>query len=180
MVKYRTIYCDPPWMETGGGVIKRGADRHYPLMKTKDIMALDVPSIADENCHLYMWVTDAFLEDGIKIMKAWGFKRKRTIVWGKVNHGVIQTGLGQYFRGSTELCLFGTRGHLPYKVNKDGKRCQGRTLILGPRTIHSKKPEEMRKMIEVVSYPPYIELFAREKHSGWDVWGNEVESDILL
>ena len=69
MVKYRTIYCDPPWMERGGGVIKRGADRHYPLMKTKDIMALDVPSIADENCHLYMWVTDAFLEDGIKIMK---------------------------------------------------------------------------------------------------------------
>lgn len=73
-MKYGTIYADPPWKERGGGKIKRGADRHYPLMSTKDIMALDVPSIAADDCHLYLWVTNNFLPDGLKVMEAWGFR----------------------------------------------------------------------------------------------------------
>lgn len=173
-MKYHTIYADPPWKETGGGRIKRGADRHYPLMSTKDIMALDVPSIAAKDCHLYLWVTNNFLPDGFKVMEAWGFRYVTMITWLK-----DRAGLGQYFRGITESCLFGIKGHPPFKIGEDGKRCQGLTGFTAPRTIHSRKPEEMRRMIERVSYEPYVELFAREPHPGWDVWGNEVEGIAL-
>ena len=166
--KYKTIYADPPWLETGGGKIKRGADKHYPLMKTKDIIALPVVDIAEENSHLYLWVTNSFLLEGLEVMKAWGFDYKTAITWGKDRFG-----LGQYFRGQTEHCLFGVRGNLPYKL-LEGKRQQGTTLILADRKEHSRKPEEMRKLIEKVSYPDYIELFARRKVEGWDSWGNEV------
>ncbi|HEB13595.1 MAG TPA: methyltransferase [candidate division CPR3 bacterium] len=182
-LSYRTIYADPPWAEAGGGKIKRGADRHYALMKTKDIIALPVQKITAENAHLYLWVTNNFLKDGLVVMEAWGFTYKTTITWVKDRFG-----LGQYFRGQTEHCLFGVKGNLPYKI-ADGKRQQGRTVIddtnpglalFSPREEHSSKPIEMRKMIEKVSYDPMLELFAREKISGWDVWGNEVESDIEL
>ena len=169
-MQYNTIYADPPWAETGGGKIRRGADRHYPLMKTKEIVDMTgfVRSISNTNCHLYLWVTNNFLQDGLKVMDAWGFEYKTTITWTKDRFG-----LGQYFRGNTEHCLFGVRGVLPYKT-VDDKRQQGVTGFSAPRTDHSTKPEEMRKMIERVSYPPYIELFARQKTEGWDVWGNEV------
>jgi len=168
--KYKTILADPPWSETGGGKIRRGADRHYPLMKTSEIltMAPFVRSLADENCHLYLWVTNNFLKDGLKVMEHWGFTYKTKITWMKDRFG-----LGQYFRGITEDCLFGVKGCLPYKT-VNGKRQQGVTGFLAPRGKHSEKPEEMRKMIEKVSYPPYIELFARKRTPGWDAWGNEV------
>ncbi len=173
-MKYKTILADPPWMERGGGRIKRGADRHYPLMKTIDIMAIPVQEIADENSHLYLWVTNNFLTDGLKVMEAWGFRYVTMITWVK-----DKIGLGQYFRGITEHCLFGVRGNLPYKII-DGKRQQGITVITAPKTIHSEKPEELRPMIEKVSYPPYVELFARNKVDGWHAWGNEINSDIVL
>lgn len=128
-MKYHTIYADPPWMERGGGKIKRGADRHYPLMSTKDIMALDVPSSAADDCHLYLWVTNNFLPDGLKVMEAWGFRYVTMITWLK-----DRAGLGQYFRGITESCLFGIKGHPSYKIGADGKRCQGLTGFTAPRT----------------------------------------------
>ena len=174
-MKYHTIYADPPWLERGGGKIKRGADRHYPLMKTSEIMALDIASICEDDAHLYLWVTNNFLPDGLKVMEAWGFRYVTTITWMKDRQG-----LGQYFRGITEHCLFGVKGHLPYKLDENGKRCQGLTGFTAPRTEHSRKPEEMRDMIQRVSYGPYVELFAREPHEGWDVWGNEVETGIEL
>lgn len=74
MKKYKTIYVDPPWMERGGGKIKRGADRHYKLMTTKEIMQLPVAELADDNCHLYLWVTNNFLPDALKVITAWGFR----------------------------------------------------------------------------------------------------------
>jgi N6-adenosine-specific RNA methylase IME4 len=166
--KYKTIYADPPWKESGGGKIKRGADRHYPLMATKDIMALRVNEIADDDCHLYLWVTNNFLKDGLKVMEAWGFRYVTTITWTK-----DKVGLGQYFRGKTEHCLFGVKGKPPYKI-VDGKRQQGVTGFLAERGKHSEKPQEMRTMIETVSYEPYIELFARRTFANWDCWGNEV------
>ena len=122
--KYSVILADPPWMERGGGKIKRGADRHYTLMKTKDIMALPVKDIAENNAHLYLWVTNNFLKSGLVIMEAWGFDYKTMITWVK-----DRIGLGQYFRGMTEHCLFGVRGFLPYKI-LDGKRQQGRTAFI--------------------------------------------------
>ena len=171
-MKYKTIYADPPWLEVGGGKIHRGANRHYELMKTKEIMSIPIFNLADNNCHLYLWVTNNFLMDGFDVMKVWGFEYKTMITWMKDRFG-----LGQYFRGITEHCLFGVRGNLPYK-SIDGKRAQGITGFYEAKQNHSKKPETMRKMIELVSYPPRLELFAREKHDGWDVWGNEVEDTI--
>ena len=166
--KYATIYADPPWLESGGGKIKRGADRHYDLMKTAEIIALPVREIAADNAHLYLWVTNNFLSDGLRVMEAWGFRYVTTVTWFK-----DRIGLGQYFRGLTEHCLFGVRGKLPYKV-VDGKRQQGRTGFWAAKTTHSTKPEEMRLMIERVSYPPYIELFARHETEGWETWGVDV------
>ncbi len=121
--KYKTIYADPPWQESGGGKIKRGADRHYPLMTTKEICELPVQQIADENCHLYLWTTNNFLQDAFKVMEAWGFEYITCITWMKDRQG-----LGQYYRGLTEHCLFGRKGMVPYKTI-DGKRQQGVTIV---------------------------------------------------
>ena len=165
--KYATIYADPPWLERGGGKIKRGADRHYALMKTTEIMELPIKEIAADDAHLYLWVTNNFLPDGLRVMGAWGFRYVTIITWNK-----DRIGLGQYFRGLTEHCLFGVKGRLPYKAIS-GKRQQGKTGFYAPKTEHSVKPEEMRLMIERVSYPPYIELFARQETEGWDTWGIE-------
>lgn len=173
MKQYGTILADPPWLERGGGKIKRGADRHYPLMKTRDICALPVSDLALADAHLYLWVTNNFLPDGLEVMRAWGFRYVTCITWAK-----DKIGLGQYFRGQTEQCLFGVRGRPGYKTF-NGKRCQGTTLIAAPRGEHSVKPARLRLMVERVSPGPYLELFARQAaRPGWDVWGNEVESTV--
>lgn len=174
--KYKTIYLDPPWEEKGGGKIKRGCDRHYNTMSIKEIEALPVRELADENgCHVYMWVTNNFLEKGLALLKKWGFEYVTTITWQKDRFG-----LGQYYRGITEHCLFAsTKKRLPYKVI-DGKRAQGITGFYEPKTIHSRKPCKMREMIERVSYAPRIELFAREQFDGWDCWGNEINDEVIV
>ena len=170
-MKYRTIYMDPPWKESGGGKIKRGADRHYPLMKTADIITLlqkELDGKVEDHAHLYLWVTNNFMQDGFKVMEALGFKYKTMITWAKDKFG-----LGQYFRGQTEHCLFGVKGFVPYKV-VDGKRQQGTTLLNAPRGRHSAKPHDMYDIIEKVSTGPFIEFFARNTREGWESWGNEV------
>lgn len=171
--KYKTIYADPPWLERGGGKIKRGADRHYALMKTEDICKLPVKNlIHPEGCHLYLWTANNFLEDSFKVIHSWGFEYITTITWMKDKQG-----LGQYFRGITEHCLFAsTKKRLPYKVIA-GKRQQGITGFIEPKRKHSQKPEIMRNMIDTVSYRPRIELFAREKRYDWDCWGLEAPDD---
>lgn len=168
--KYKTIYIDPPWPEQGGGKIKRGADRHYKLMTLKEIEALPIQNLADsEGCHLYMWVTNNFLEKAFGLLRSWGFEYVTLITWNK-----DRIGLGQYYRGITEHCIFAsTKKRLPYKVI-DNKRQQGTTGFYEAKTIHSRKPDKMREMIEKVSYEPRIELFAREIFDGWDCWCDEV------
>lgn len=172
--RYATIYADPPWLETGAGVRggRRGADRHYSLMKTHDIAALPVRSLVSDNAHLYLWTTNRFLPDALKVTEAWGFDYRTLITWMKDRFG-----LGQYFRGITEHCLFGVRGVIPYRIRPDGKRAQGVTGFSSPRQGHSCKPEEMRRMIETVSPSPYIELFSRGATAGWDAWGNEPKAE---
>ncbi len=167
--KYRTIYIDPPWPERGGGKIKRGADRHYSLMSIVEIKALPVGQLADPaGCHLYLWATNNYIRAALECIEAWGFQYITTITWMKDRFG-----LGQYFRGITEHCLFATtKKRLPYKLNEAGKRCQGVTGFTEPKREHSQKPNKMRDMIETVSYAPRIELFAREKYPGWDCWGD--------
>lgn len=142
-------------------------------MKTPDIMRIPVQDLydPDEGCHLYLWTTNNFLPDALEVVKAWGFRYVTMITWLKDS----EPGLGQYYRGLTEHCIFArTKRTLPYKI-LGGKRQQGVTGFIEPKSIHSRKPDAMRQMIERVSYAPRIELFAREEHTGWDVWGNEVD-----
>ena len=169
---FRTIYADPPWNERGGGKIVRGAQRHYDLMTTPEIKLLgqEVSRVAETNAHLYLWVTNNFMESGLEVMATWGFTYKTMISWFK-----DRIGLGQYFRGLTEHCLFGVRGNLPYRTTAEGKRAQGVTGFAAPRREHSVKPGEMRQQIELVSYAPFLELFARAPAPGWEAWG--LESD---
>lgn len=143
-------------------------------MTVKEISELPIGELADpEGCHIYLWVTNNYLQAGLDCLKAWGFDYVTTITWIKDRQG-----LGQYYRGMTEHCLFGvTKKRLPYKLTPEGKRRQGVTGFFEPKTIHSRKPEKMRQMIESVSYEPRIELFARSERDGWDVWGNEVSAD---
>lgn len=172
-MEYKTIYADPPWKESGGGKIKRGADAHYSLMTTTEICKLPVQVLynPDVGCHLYLWTTNNFLPDAFKVIKAWGFEYVTMITWFK-----DKIGLGQYYRGLTEHCLFArTKKILPYKLDENGKRLQGITGFMEVKKEHSQKPDLMREMIEKVSYAPRIELFARDYHEGWDVWGNEVD-----
>lgn len=180
--KYRTLYVDFPWNETGGGKIKRGADRHYDLMTNREIRAL-APGLgawADEDAHCYSWVTNNFLPLGLETLALMGFRYVTMITWVK-----DRMGIGQYYRGLSEHCLFGVRGRLPYRTRSDGKRAQGKTAfyddppdlpaaIEAPRLAHSRKPAKMRKAIELVSHGPYLELFARRRYPGWDAWGNEI------
>ena len=171
-MKYKTIYADPPWYEQGGGKVKRGADRHYHLLHIQDIINIVKEIPIDDNAHMYLWVTNNFLEKGLKVMQELGFKYKTNIVWVKDKFG-----LGQYFRGQHELCLFGVKGHLPYKHQIDAQRscCTETTVITAKRREHSQKPIEMYSKIENTSYPPYIEVFAREKRKGWDSLGDELD-----
>jgi N6-adenosine-specific RNA methylase IME4 len=173
--KYGTILADPPWPERGGGKIKRGADRHYALMSVSQIASLPVQSLAAPDSHLYLWVTNNYLPAGLSVLAAWGFRYITAITWAK-----DKIGLGQYFRGQTEHCLFGVRGKPGYRLGPLGNRQQGTTLITAPRTRHSEKPQQLRAMIERVSCGPYLELFARDQVENWDVWGNEVLSSIEL
>lgn len=169
--RYRTIYLDPPWPERGGGQIKRGADKHYPVMSILAIEEAIRPhtiKMAD-GAHMYLWVTNNYLPMGLRVMASAGFRYITTITWMK-----NRVGLGQYYRGMTEHCLFGVRGRVPYRLLPSGKRAQGVTGFYAGRTDHSVKPEEMRIMIERVSPGPYLELFARRRVAGWSVWGNEV------
>ena len=164
---YRTILIDPPWNEQGGGKIKRGADRHYPLLKTPDIIRTIYNSGVfnpDKDAHLYLWVTNNFLQDGLEVMKALGFRYITNLVWVKPSFG-----LGQYFRGQHELLLFGVKGRLASQATPKNIP----TLIEAPKNQHSSKPPKTYEYIEKTSPAPRLEMFARIKRHNWDVWGNE-------
>lgn len=174
MTEYPTILADPPWKESGGGRIKRGADRHYPLLPTHDIpkvmMLSGVWSPAD-NAHLYLWATNNFLPDALRVMADLAFRYVTNIAWVK-----DRAGLGQYFRGHHELLLFGVRGD-GYEVRTDRRDLSTFMdeggFVEAPRGEHSAKPECFRELIEARSHGPYLEMFARSGRDGWDSWGNE-------
>jgi len=169
--KYKTLVIDPPWSEVGGGKIKRGAQKHYSVMKTPAIIATIAQSEPfrhiNEDAHLYLWVTNSFLQDGLKVMEALGFTYKTNWVWVKDRFG-----LGQYHRGQHELVLFGTRGK-GYNVKTATKSIP--SIIPAKRRAHSQKPEEFYDMVENRSIGPYIDMFHRGKPRNiqWDVLGNE-------
>ncbi|MBF6299050.1 methyltransferase [Nocardia amamiensis] len=165
--RYRTILADPPWdISQAGG---RGAIQHYPLMTVDQIANMPVTDLAEDDAHLWLWVTNGSWRAGYDIMTAWGFTYRSPLTWVKPR---LQ--LGQYLRNMTEHVLFGTRGRAPVNF-----RAQP-TWFIAPVQEHSHKPEEQYAIIERVSSGPYLELFARRRQPGWDVWGNEIEADIVL
>lgn len=187
--RFRTISMDPPWEENGGGKIKRGADRHYPTVPTKKMPRLILDSGVwnpADDCHLWMWVTNNFLVDGIWLMQQLGFRYVTNVAWIKIKDkikrpgvdelilewlkSILKIGLGQYVRGAHELLLFGTRG----KAMLPDKAALPKSVIIAPRGQHSRKPDEQYPLIEAVSRPPRIEFFARRPWPGWQCWGNEV------
>jgi len=138
-------------------------------MKTSDIIDYMSKIEMDDDAHLYLWVTNSYLEDGLKVMDSLGFRYVTNLVWIKDRFG-----LGQYFRGQHELLLFGVSGKLPYKREKRSIP----SVIKAPRREHSRKPDEQYPIIEATSYPPYIEAFARYGRQGWDMVGDQLPLSV--
>ena len=164
-----TILMDPPWNETGGGRIKRGADRHYGLVKSQAMPRVIMQSgvwAPAADAHLYMWATNNHLADALWLMAALGFKYKTNVVWTK-----DRIGLGQYFRGQHELLLFGVRGS-GFKVKTEDRTL--RSWVHAKRGAHSAKPAEFYDLIEARSRGPYLEMFARAPRAGWASWGDHL------
>ncbi|NJO55716.1 MAG: S-adenosylmethionine-binding protein [Rhodospirillales bacterium] len=170
----QTILADPPWQFTNRTGKMAPEHKRLNRYSTLDLQAIqEIPVAAADRCHLYLWVPNALLPEGLETMKAWGFKYKSNIVWHKVRKdgGLDGRGVGFYFRNTTELLLFGVRGSM--RTLPPGRR---RVNILKTRKReHSRKPDEQYDLIESCSPGPYLELFARGPRKGWQVWGNQAE-----
>lgn len=164
---YRTILADPPWNINQQG--KRGASAHYELMPLDRIKEMPVETLCAENAHLWLWVPNGLLQEGLDVMRAWGFTYRSPFYWIKP-----RLGLGNYIRNASETILFGTRGKAPVKFKAQPN------WVFAPLQDHSHKPEEQYPIIERLSPGPYLELFARRHQPGWDVWGNQIDSDIII
>jgi N6-adenosine-specific RNA methylase IME4 len=183
--KYNVIYADPPWrfssreLQKYGGKRFTSMDKHYPTQHKDWIRGLPVSKISDTDCALFLWSTDAHIKEAIETMECWGFKYITVaFVWEKkTSTGKTVANLGAWTLKNYELCLLGTKG----RMRKHKKINNIYQKVEAERTKHSKKPKQVRTNIELLlGNLPRIELFAREKTEGWDVWGNEVESDIEL
>lgn len=177
--KYNIIYADPPWSYRDKALAgNRGACCKYPVMSIEDICNLHVKEIAADNCVLFMWVTMPKLNECFDVIKSWGFEYKTcAFTWIKRNKKSNSWfwGMGRWTRANAELCLLSTKGN-PKRVS-----ARVHSVIDTPIEEHSKKPDIVRdKIVELCGDLPRIELFARQKAEGWDVWGNEVESDIHI
>ncbi len=175
--RYSTILADPPWQfqnRTGKMAPEHKRLNRYPTMTLEEIKELPVKSITNDPAHLYIWVPNALLPDGLEVMKSWGFTYKTNLIWYKVRKdgGPDRRGVGFYFRNVTEILLFGVRG-------KNARTLQpGRSqenIITTQKREHSRKPDEQYDLIEACSPGPFLELFARGPRDGWAVWGNQSE-----
>lgn len=178
--KFKTILADPPWQfqnRTGKMAPEHKRLNRYPTMKLEEIKALPVSEVADDPCHLYLWVPNALLPEGLDVMKEWGFQYKSNIIWEKIRKdgGPDGRGVGFYFRNVTEMLLFGIRG-----TNNARTLAPARSQVNLLRTMkreHSRKPDEIFDIIESCSSAPYLELFARGTRENWVLWGNQAEED---
>lgn len=175
--RFSTILADPPWQfqnRTGKVAPEHKRLNRYGTMHLKDICALPVSKICEDTAHLYLWVPNALLPEGLEVMSAWGFQYKANLIWHKIRKdgGPDGRGVGFYFRNTTEIILFGTRGK------------NARTLAQGRRQVniiktmkreHSRKPDEQYELIEACSPGPFLELFARGPRKGWATWGNQAD-----
>lgn len=176
--RFGAILADPPWQfqnRTGKVAPEHARLARYETLTLNDIKALPVVHAAAPACHLYMWVPNALLPDGLEVMKSWGFQYKSNIVWHKIRKdgGSDGRGVGFYFRNVTELLLFGVRGKNVRTLSP------GRTQVnylSSRKREHSRKPDEQYQLIEECSWGPFLELFARGGRKNWVSWGNQVEN----
>lgn len=167
---YTTIIADPPWPYNQRG--NYGAEKHYSLMSLKDIMAMPVNDLAADNAVCWLWVTNSTIEIGHEVLRRWGFTPKTVLTWFKFRP---QLGLGIYLRNDTEHVLLGVKGKMPIHVKNQP------SWFIAPTARHSEKPDEFYSIAERC-YPGgrRLELFARKRYPGYDVWGNEIDSDIII
>lgn len=160
---YATIVIDPPWPYTDRINAKnRGAENHYKTIELWQIMGMPVPEWAAAQAHVYLWTTNAFVEEAYRVVRAWGFEPKTLLTWGKPG-----LGMGHYYRNNTEHVLFATRGNLKTK-RKDMP-----TLFTAKRKAHSEKPQEFYNIVHLMSPGPKLDVFARKAHLGFDTWGDQ-------
>lgn len=175
--RFATIMADPPWQfqnKTGKVAPEHKRLNRYGTMDLTEIKNLPVSEIAAETAHLYLWVPNALLPEGLAVMDAWGFKYKSNLVWHKIRKdgGPDGRGVGFYFRNVTEIILFGVRG------KKARTLAPGRSqvnFLATRKREHSRKPDEQYDIIEACSPGPYLELFGRGTRKGWTTWGNQAE-----
>ena len=175
---FGTILADPPWRfsnRTGKMAPEHRRLRRYGTMTNDEIGGLPVAGLALPQSHLYLWVPNALVLEGLEVMRRWGFTYKTNIVWYKVRKdgGPDGRGVGFYFRNVTELILFGTRGN--FRTLPPGRRQTN--IIVSQKRRHSHKPDEQYGIIESCSPGPFLELFCRHPRVGWTAWGDEVEAD---
>lgn len=173
--KFSTILADPPWQfqnSTGKIAPEHKRLNRYPTLDLEKIKNLPVNEISKDRCHLYLWVPNALVSEGLEVMKSWGFKYKSNIIWQKIRKDGEPDGrgVGFYFRNTTEMLLFGVKGK-NIRTLKPGRTQVN--VIKSQKREHSRKPDEQYKIIESCSWGPYLELFARGKRKNWTVWGNE-------
>lgn len=176
--RFRTILADPPWRfqnRTGKMAPEHQRLSRYGTMELDEILELPVAQIVASRAHLYLWVPNALILEGLEVMKRWGFTYKTNIIWYKTRKdgGPDGRGVGFYFRNVTEMLLFGIRG----KNNRTLGPGRTQTNIIATRKReHSRKPDEQYDLIEQCSPGPYLEMFARHYRRGWEQWGNESPS----
>lgn len=171
---FQTVLADPPWRfqnRTGKVAPEHRRLDRYSTMSLDDICGLPVADVTAKNAHLYLWVPNALLPDGLRVMEEWGFKYKSNLVWAKrrKDGGPDGRGVGFYFRNVTELILFGVKGSMRTLAPARSQV----NMIETRKREHSRKPDEQYDLIEACSPGPYLEMFARYPHDGWTVWGDE-------
>jgi len=179
--KFKTILADPPWQfqnRTGKMAPEHKRLNRYSTLELDEIKAMPVSDVADTPCHLYLWVPNALLPEGLEVMKAWGFQYKSNIVWEKIRKDGEPDGrgVGFYFRNVTELVLFGIRGDNARTLPPARSQVN---LIRAQKREHSRKPDEIFYIIEQCSSGPFLELFARGTRENWTLWGNEANADYV-
>jgi N6-adenosine-specific RNA methylase IME4 len=173
---YGAILADPPWRfqnRTGKMAPEHRRLARYTTLSVQEIKEIPVWLVASQNSHLYLWVPNALIKEGLQVMESWGFEYKTNLIWHKIRKDGEPDGrgVGFYFRNTTEMILFGIRGKM--RTLAQGRRQVN--IIKSCKREHSKKPDELYELIEACSPGPYLELFARGKRQSWEQWGNEVE-----
>jgi N6-adenosine-specific RNA methylase IME4 len=177
--RFQTVLADPPWRftnRTGKVAPEHRRLARYGTMTTPDICALPIAELTKTPAHLYLWVPNALLPEGLSVMQAWGFEYKSNIVWHKIRKdgGSDGRGVGFYFRNVTELLLFGVRGK---NARTEAPGRSQVNYLSSRKREHSRKPDEQYELIESCSKGPYLELFARGTRPGWTYWGNQADED---